>query len=176
MKTIAKRFSSSSAGVLLEKVIENNYEMFLHKTSIRKPFFSKATCISTKKNFSIYFLLENFEKCPVKETKTFRKIINRACFDEYFYRYVLEVDKTCRSCPRQSFSKCSEQKYNSKFSGRYFEFCQRLIRLSCSCLIYFLLFDGIWWKLKDGFFQERLTQPIAAQLGIMKTTIKGVTE
>ena len=94
MKTIAKRFSSSSAGVLLEKVIENNYEMFLHKTSIRKPFFSKATCISTKKNFSIYFLLENFEKCPVKETKTFRKIINRACFDEYFYRYVLKVDKT----------------------------------------------------------------------------------
>ena len=28
------------------------------------------------------------------KTKTFRKIIDRACFDEYFYRYVLKVDKT----------------------------------------------------------------------------------
>ena len=29
-----------------------------------------------------------------KKTKTFTKIINRSCFDEYFYRYVLKVDKT----------------------------------------------------------------------------------
>ena len=29
-----------------------------------------------------------------KNTKTFRKIINRARFDEYFYRYVLKIDKT----------------------------------------------------------------------------------
>ena len=40
----------------------------------------------------MYFFLENFEKCPEK-TKTFRKI-NRSCFGEYFYRYVLKVDKT----------------------------------------------------------------------------------
>ena len=130
-------------GVLLEKVIRKNYEMFRHETSMRKPFFSKATCSSTKKEFIHIPFLQNFEKCPEKNTKTFRKIINRACFDEYFYRYVLEVDKTCRSCPRQSFSKCSEQKYNSKFSGRYFGFCPRLIRLSCSGLISFRLFDGI---------------------------------
>ena len=39
----------------------------------------------------MYFLLENFEECPEK-TKTFRKI-NRSCFGEYFYRYVLKVDK-----------------------------------------------------------------------------------
>ena len=26
--------------------------------------------------------------------KPFRKIINRACFYEYFYRYVLKVDET----------------------------------------------------------------------------------
>ena len=67
---IAKRFTSSSAGELLEKVIRKNYEMFQHETSMRKPFFSKATCSSTKKNFSIYFFLENFEKCPEKNTKT----------------------------------------------------------------------------------------------------------
>ena len=150
--------------------------MFRHKTFMRKPFFSKATCNSTKKEFIHIPFLQNFEKCPEKNTKTFRKIINRACFDEYFYRYILEVDKTCRSCPRQSFSKCSEQMYNSESFGRYFEFCPRLKRRSCSCLISFRLFDGIWWKFKDGFFQGRLTQPIAAQLGIMKITANGVAE
>ena len=35
MKMIAKRFSSNSAGVLLEKVITKNYEMFRH-------FYEKA--------------------------------------------------------------------------------------------------------------------------------------
>ena len=45
---IAKRFSISSAGVPLENVIRKNYEMFRHETSMRKPFFSKATC--RKKN------------------------------------------------------------------------------------------------------------------------------
>ena len=65
--------------------------MFRHETSMRKPFFSKATQL--KKNFSIYFFLENFEKMSrKKKTKTFRKIINS--FDEYFYRYALKVDKT----------------------------------------------------------------------------------
>ena len=29
-----------------------------------------------------------------RKKKTFRKIIDRACFDEYFYRYFLKVDKT----------------------------------------------------------------------------------
>ena len=43
--------------------------MFWHKTSIMKPFFSKATCSSAKKNFSIYFFLDNFEKCPEKKNK-----------------------------------------------------------------------------------------------------------
>ena len=47
---IAKRFSSSSAGLLLEKVIRKNYEMFRHKTPM-KPFFGKATCSSAKKEF-----------------------------------------------------------------------------------------------------------------------------
>ena len=41
------------------------------------------------------FFLENFKKCPEKKNfKTFRKIINRAYYNEYFYRYILEVDKT----------------------------------------------------------------------------------
>ena len=51
MKMIAKRFSSSSAGVLLEKVIRKNYGMFWHETSMGKPFFSKAICSSSKKEF-----------------------------------------------------------------------------------------------------------------------------
>ena len=51
MKIIAKRFSSSSVGVLLEKVIRKMYEMFWHETFMRKPFVSKATCSSTKKEF-----------------------------------------------------------------------------------------------------------------------------
>ena len=48
---IAKHFSSSSAGELLEEVIRKNYEMFRQETSMKKPFFSKATCSSTKKEF-----------------------------------------------------------------------------------------------------------------------------
>ena len=68
MKIIAKRFSSNSEGVLLEKVIRKNYEIFLHGTSMRKPLFNNATCSSTKKEFSIYFFLENFKKFPEKKT------------------------------------------------------------------------------------------------------------
>ena len=49
---IAKRFSSSSAGVLLEKVIRKNYGMFRHEThEVRKSFFNKAICSSSKKEF-----------------------------------------------------------------------------------------------------------------------------
>ena len=48
---IAKRFSSSSAGVLLEKIIRNNFGMFRHETSMKKPFFSKGKCSSSKKEF-----------------------------------------------------------------------------------------------------------------------------
>ena len=39
--------------------------MFRHETSMRKPFFSKAAQL--KKNFSIYFFLENFEKMSRKK-------------------------------------------------------------------------------------------------------------
>ena len=41
----------NSAGVLLENVIRKNYKMFRHETCMRKPFFSKATCSSTRKEF-----------------------------------------------------------------------------------------------------------------------------
>ena len=51
--------------MLLEKVIRTNFEMFRPKTSMRKPFFSKA--VQLKKNFSIYFFLENFEKMSRKK-------------------------------------------------------------------------------------------------------------
>ena len=66
--------------------------MFWHGTSVRKAFFSKVTCSSTSKEFLHILFLENFKKCS--EKKKFRKIISRACFDEYFYRYVSKVDKT----------------------------------------------------------------------------------
>ena len=85
-------------GMLLEKVIRKNYKIFWHETSMRKPFFSKSTCSSTKKEF-LHILFpwkfHNFTKnVQKKKTKTFRKFFNRTCFDEYFYRYVLKVDKT----------------------------------------------------------------------------------
>ena len=67
MKIIAKRFSSSSVRVLLEKVIGKFYKMFQHKTSMRKPFFLYA--LQLENNFSIYLFLENFEKCPEKKTQ-----------------------------------------------------------------------------------------------------------
>ena len=73
MKMIAKRFSISSAGVLLEKVIRKNYEMFLHETSMRKPFFSKATCSSTKKEFIHIPFPSKFRKMSRKKHKNFQK-------------------------------------------------------------------------------------------------------
>ena len=58
--------------------------------------------------------------------------------------------------------------YNVKSLGRYFSFYSHLIRRGHSCLISFRLFDGI--------FPERLTQPIAARLDIMKITMNEATE
>ena len=80
MKMIAKRFSSSSAGVLLEK----SYQKKITECSGTKRLWGslslvKPYVVHLKKNFSIYFFLENFD---------------RACFDEYFYKYFLKVDKT----------------------------------------------------------------------------------
>ena len=50
----------------------------------------KLHVLQLKKNLSIYFFFQNFEKCPEKKkVKIFRKVINRVCFDGYFYRYVL---------------------------------------------------------------------------------------
>ena len=63
------------AGVLLEKVIRKNNEMFRHKTSMRKPFFSKSTCNSLKTNFSIYFFLQNFKKCTEKKQRPSEKLL-----------------------------------------------------------------------------------------------------
>ena len=82
-----KTFQWSSEGALLEKVIRKNYETFRHKTSMRNPLFSKSTCSSTKKEFLHILLLWKFRKMSRKKPKTFRKIINRACFDEYFHRF-----------------------------------------------------------------------------------------
>ena len=126
MKMIAKRFSSSSVGVLLEKVIRKNHGMFRHETSLRKPFFSKAICSSSKKIFLHIVFAWKFRKMSRK--KTLRKI-SRACFDEYFCKFFLKVDKTYLQISFEiSFSKCSEQMYYVKSSGRYFLFCPHLIR------------------------------------------------
>ena len=54
--------------------------MFQYEMSRRKPLV-KPHAVQIKNNFSLYFFLENFKKCPEKNTKTFRKIINMACFD-----------------------------------------------------------------------------------------------
>ena len=65
----------------------------------------KLYAVQLKKNVSIDFFLEIFEKYPEKKHKNFRKI-NRACFDEYFCRYVLKVDKTYLQIPFKTiFSK-----------------------------------------------------------------------
>ena len=150
--------------------------MFWHKTSMRKPLFSKAKCSSTKKEFIRIIFPSKFQKMSRKK-KTFRKIINRGCFNQYFCRYVLEGDKIyLQNSFKKIFSRCSEQMYNVESLGRYFSFCPCLIRQIHSCLISFHLFDKTWWKLKGGFFPERLTQPIAAQHGIMKITMNSVTE
>ena len=69
---------------------------------------------------------------------------------------------------------CSEQMYNVESFGRYFSFCSHFILRNYSCLISFHLFDGMRWKLKDGFFSEPLTQPVATELGIMKITMNEV--
>ena len=66
--------------VFIEKVIRKNYKMFQYEMSRRKPLV-KPHAVQIKNNFSLYFFLENFKKCPEKNTKTFRKIINMACFD-----------------------------------------------------------------------------------------------
>ena len=92
-KIITKHLSTSSAGVFSVKVIRKNYKMFWDKMSMRKPFLSKATCSSTKTEFLNILFPWKFQKMSRTKTKTFRKIINRACFNEYFYRYVLKIDK-----------------------------------------------------------------------------------
>ena len=65
---IAKPFSSSSAVVLLEKVIRKNYEMFRHETSMRKPFFSKSIYSSSFSKCSEQINVESFGRyfsfCP----------------------------------------------------------------------------------------------------------------
>ena len=141
-------------GVLLEKVIRENYEMFQHETSMRKPFCSKATCSSTKKEFLHILFPWKFRKMCRKK-KTFRKIIKQGLFGWIFYRYVLKVDKTYMQITfKTTFSKCSEQMHNVESFGRYFSFCPRLIWRTHSCLISFRLYDGIWWNLKMGFSQN----------------------
>ena len=77
MKMTANCFSNISAGRLLEKVIENNYEMFLHKMSMRKPFFSKATRSLTKEEVLHILFLENFEKRSVKKQKLSEKLLTQ---------------------------------------------------------------------------------------------------
>ena len=122
---IGKRFSSSIAEALLEKAIRKKIEMFRHEMSVRKPFFIKATCSSNKKEFlHILLSLKISKNVQKKTTKTFRKIINRSCFDEYFYRYILKVDKSSLQISFKAI--CSEQMYNVEHFGRYFSFCPRL--------------------------------------------------
>ena len=150
MKIIAKRFSSSSAGVLLEKVIRKNYEMLRHETPMRKPFFSKATCSSTKKEFLHILFPWKFRKMSRKKHKNFQKNYYHGLLQWIFLQIPLKLIKlTCRSLSKQSFSKCSEQMYNVESFGRYFSFSPRLIRRSHSCLLI-----GCDENLRMGFSQN----------------------
>ena len=154
---IVKHFSSSSAGVLLEKV-RKNLGMFRHKMSTRKSFFSKTIRSSSKKEFRHILFPWKFRKMfrKKKPTKTFRKI-DRACFDEYFCKYFLKFDKTYLQISFKTLSRLMPNPLEDIFHS-----CPCLIWWSHSGLISFRLFYGIWWKCKDGFFPELLTQPIAA--------------
>ena len=126
MKMIAKCFSSSSAGVLLEKVIRKNLGMFRHKMSTRKSFFSKTMCSSSKKEFRHILFPWKFRKMPRKKKthKNFEKdwqglfLVSMNISANTFYNL---IKLTCRSLSKQSFSKCSEQ-INAESSGRYFSF------------------------------------------------------
>ena len=89
-----KKFQQSSAGMLLEKIIKKITKCFGTKSLWGSLPLVKLHAVQLKHNFSIYFFLENFKKYPEKKPKTFRKIINRTCFDGYFYKYVSKVDKT----------------------------------------------------------------------------------
>ena len=62
-------------GVLLEKVIRKKCEMYRHETCMRKPFFSKTTCSSTKKEFLQFNQKKKFEKCPEKTQKLSEKLL-----------------------------------------------------------------------------------------------------
>ena len=88
----ATRFISSSAWVISEKGIRKK----LRNVPVRnvcEEVFLQLHAVQLKRNFSIYFFLK-ISKNVQKKPKTFRKIINRACFNEYFYRFILKIDKT----------------------------------------------------------------------------------
>ena len=64
--------------MLLEKVIRKNNEMFQNETSMRKPFFSKSTRSSTKKEFlhilfpgKYHNFTKNVQKKKKKPSKNF---------------------------------------------------------------------------------------------------------
>ena len=94
MKMIAKRFSSTSAGVLLEKVIRKITQCSGTKRLWGYSSLVKLHGVQLKKNFSIYFFLENFEKWPEKKQKLSEKLLTGLVSMNIFYRYVLKVDKT----------------------------------------------------------------------------------
>ena len=89
-----QNLSVEQCGVAFRKLLEKITKCSGTKRLWGSLSLVKLHAVHLEKNFSIYFFLENFKKCPEKKTKTFRKITNRACLDEYFYRYVLKVDKT----------------------------------------------------------------------------------
>ena len=80
---IAKHLNTSSARVLLEKVIRKNLQNVPTQNGYEenKPSFSKASCTSIKKEFIHILFLSKFRKISrKKKVKTFRKVINRVCF------------------------------------------------------------------------------------------------
>ena len=152
MKMIAKHFSSSSASVLLEKVIRKIMKCSGMKLLWGNLSLVKLRAILLKKNFSIYFFPQKFRKMSTKKKLSEKLLTGLSLMNIFKDTFQKLIKLTCRSLSKQSFSKYSEQMYNVESSGKYFSFCPSLIRRSHSCLISFRLFDVIWWKLRDGFF------------------------
>ena len=75
---------------------------------MRKPFFSKATCNSTKKEF-LHILFSSKISKNVHKKKLSEKLLTGLSLMNIFKDTFQKLIKlTCRSLSKQSFSKCSE--------------------------------------------------------------------
>ena len=78
--------------------------MFRHKTFMRKPFFSKATCSSTKKEFIHIPFPSKFRKMSRKKQKLSEKLLTGLVSMNIFTDTFQKVIKlTCRILSKSTF-------------------------------------------------------------------------